>query len=130
MHLIYNIDLVLALVRFEPSLLDEVTDVVDSSIGCCIYLDDIEHGRVIKSDTIRTCMTWIAITQVSTIDSLREDASAGCLTRSTRTMKEVCMPHTVVGECTTEDGLDAVLSDDRVPVSRAVLGVEAQCFAN
>ena len=70
-------------------------------------------------------MTWIAVTKIGTIDSLREDASAGSLTRSTRTMKEVCMPHTVVCECTTEDCLDAVLADDRVPVARSILGVEA-----
>ena len=35
------------------------------------------------------------------------------------------MSHAVVCERIAEDGLDAVLSDDRVPVSRAILGVEA-----
>lgn len=40
-------------------------------------------------------------------------------------MKEVCMSHTIVCECITKYGFDTVLSDDRVPVSRAILGVEA-----
>ena len=39
-------------------------------------------------------------------------------------MKEVCMSHAVVCECIAEDGLDAILSDDRVPILGAILGIE------
>lgn len=35
------------------------------------------------------------------------------------------MSYAAVCECILKDGLDAVLTDDRVPVARAVLGVEA-----
>ena len=34
------------------------------------------------------------------------------------------MPNSIMRERILEDGLDAVLSDDRIPVLRAVLGVE------
>lgn len=61
MHLVDDIDFVFSLVRFESSLLDEITDIVDSGIGCCIYLDDIEHGRVIKSNTIGTGMARVPV---------------------------------------------------------------------
>ena len=83
MHLIYDIDLVSSLIRLESCLLDKVTDIVHSSIRRSIYLDDIEHSRIIKGETIRTCMTWIAISEIGTIHPLCEYASARCLTGST-----------------------------------------------
>lgn len=63
MDFIYDIDFVFSLIRFEPGFLDEVSDIVDSSIARRIYLDDIEHTPIIERDTIRTCMTRIPITQ-------------------------------------------------------------------
>jgi hypothetical protein len=124
MHLIDDIDFVFSLIWFESSLLDEISDIVDSGIGCCIYLDDIEHGSVIECETVCTFMTGIPISEIDTIHPLGKDTRTRRLTRSTRTMKEVCMSHAVVCECIAEDSLDAILSDDRIPIPRTILGVE------
>ncbi len=125
MHLIDNIDLVFALVRFESCTFDEFTDIVDSGVGCRIDLDDIEHRSVIECNTIRTLVTWVTIPETQTIDPLREYTSTRRLTCSTRTMEQVRMTCAIMCEAIFEDSFDTILSDNRIPIPRTILGVEA-----
>jgi hypothetical protein len=60
-HLIDDIYLVATLVGLESSTFYKFTDIVDSSVRCCIYLDYVEHRSLIKSYTIRTLVAWISI---------------------------------------------------------------------
>ncbi len=124
MDFIDNIDLVFSLVWFESRLLDEVSHILDSIVRCSIDLDTIEHISFIKSYTVSTFMAWITILQIETIDSLCEDTSGGSLAGSTRTREYIGMTHSILDERSTEYIRDGILSDDGVPVTGAIFGIE------
>ena len=124
MDFVYDIDFVFSLIGFEACSLDELTDIVDSSVRCCIDLDDIEHGLTIESKTVCTRMTWISVSEIETVDRLGEDACTRRLPSSTRTMKEVCMADASTSEAISEDLRDVVLTDDGVPVFWSVFRVQ------
>lgn len=124
MHFIDDIDLVLSLIGLESCLIDEVADIVDAIVRCSVDLDDIEHRPIIERDTIGALMAWISVFEIRTIDSLGEDTSGRGFTRSTRTREDIGVSDSVGREARAEDSRDGVLSDDRVPISRAVFGVE------
>lgn len=69
-------------------------------------------------------MTRIAILEIETVNSLREDTSTCGFSCSTRSMKEVGMSDSVVSEAISEDSTDAILSDNRIPILGTILGVE------
>lgn len=124
MDLVDDVDFIFSLIGFESGLFDEITDILDAVIARSVDLDTVEHRPRVESPTILTCMTGIPILQISTIDSLSEDTSAGCFSCSTRSMKEVGMIHSISSEAISEDGRDVILSDDTVPIMGAVGSIE------
>lgn len=125
MYFIDDIDLVFALIGLESCLVDEVADIVDAIVRCSVDLDDIEHRPIVEGDTIGTLVAWISIVDIDTIDSLCQYSSGRGFTRSARTREDIGMSDSVGREARAEDGRDGVLSDDRVPISGSVFGVEA-----
>jgi hypothetical protein len=89
MYLIDDVDFVSSLIGFKSSLFDEVSDIFYSVVRCSIDLDTIEHISRIKSHAMSTLVTWIAILEIETIDSLRHDTSRGSFARSTRTREDI-----------------------------------------
>jgi hypothetical protein len=75
-------------------------------------------------------MAWISILgiiiifEIETIDSLGEYTSGRRLPSSTRTCEDICMPNTILSERSTEYIRDGILSDEWVPVTRAIFGIE------
>ena len=124
MDFIDDIDLVLSLIGFESRLLDEITDILDTIVARSIDLDTVEHYSILECMTIPTFMAGIPILKIRTIHSFCKDTSTRCLTRSARSMKEISMSDTIGLEAISEYSRDVVLSDDGVPVMRAVEGVE------
>ena len=95
MYFIDNIDFELALIRFEPCLLDQFADIIYSSIARRVDLDTVEHRSIIERLTVFTCMTWIPVLEIRAVDAFREYARARSFPRSPRSMKEVGMTDTI-----------------------------------
>jgi hypothetical protein len=69
-------------------------------------------------------MTRISIIHASTIDSLCKDTSAGCLSCSAGTMKEVSVSYAIVFESILENLCSVMLSNDRIPISGTIFCIE------
>jgi hypothetical protein len=130
MYLIDDIDFVFSLIGRKTGFFYEVADVLYTVVRCTIDLDRVEHRPIIKCLAILTCMTGIAILEVETIDSLREDTSTRRLASSARSCEYIRMSDSIMDEGGSEYPRDSILSDNRVPISGAIGGVEAQCLAN
>ncbi len=124
MYLIDNIDFVSSLSWFISGLLDEVTNIINTIITCPVDLDNIKYTAIVESSTVLTLMTWISILEIGTVDSLCQYTSACCFSCSARTRKNVGMSNSVHLERIAKYRRNHILSDDRIPVSRAVFGIE------
>ena len=124
MDLVDDVDLELSLVRFESCLIDEISDIVDPSITRCIDLDHIEHRSGIEGLAVDTLMTGISILEVGTVHRLSENTSTRRLSRSARSMKEVGVSNSIKFEGISEDRRRIVLTDYRIPIFRAIGGIE------
>ena len=129
MNFIDDIDFVLSLIGFEPRLLDEITHIFYAIVARSIDLDTVEHDSILECMTIPTFMAGIPILKIRTIHSLRKDTLTGRFSRSARSMKEVGMSNSTSLEAISQYSRDVVLSHDRIPVMRAVEGVERHIVA-
>lgn len=124
MYFIDDIHLPLSLCWFVSSLVDEVADIVYSGITRGIDLDDIEHATRIECFTVLTFMTWISILQIFAINSLCQYTSARCLSSSTTSREDISVSYTTLSQTISEYRRNQVLSNDRIPITRAIEGVE------
>ncbi len=112
MNFIDDIDFIFSLIRFKSGLFYQITDIFHTCIARCIYFDDVEHGAVIERLAMDTDVTGIAILEIETIHSLREDTSTCRLSCSTRSMKKISMIDSATYETIFQDSSDITLSDN------------------
>ncbi len=75
MYLIDDVYFIGSLIGLELSLFDHLSDIIDSSIGCRIDLDHIEHTSPRKCFTVYTCPTRITLLCESyTVERFGKDA--------------------------------------------------------
>ena len=124
-HLIYDIDLVLAGHRRVEGFFLQITDIADTVVGSGIYLGDI---GVILVDTLAyiTFKTGIPVLQVGTVESFCEYLRAGSLSRSTRARKEISVGGLPVFELIFQRCGDMLLRNDIIESTRAVFSVKCE----
>ena len=95
MHLIDDIHLVFSLCRTVGNLLPDLTDVVDTVVGCRIDLDHVHGCSRLDRFTGRTFVTGTSIHRLLTVDRFRKDLCHGRLTGSTGSTEQKCVTDTV-----------------------------------
>ncbi len=89
MHLIYDIDLVLACLWRYSHTIDYRTNVVDTVVGSGIELELIEGCSFVETAAVGTLITSFSLgSDVPAIDGLGQDAGTGRFTNPARTTKQ------------------------------------------
>lgn len=125
MNLVYDVYLVSALCRCESGMIDNLTDIIHSSIAGCVNLYDINHLACVVADTIRTFMTGVSIWRdIRTVYSLRKYTSERRFTDTMKAKKYVPMMKCLCFTRIREDFFYKILTDDIGEIFRTVRLVE------
>ena len=95
MHLINDIHLVFSLCGTVGNLLPDLTDVVDTVVGCRIDLDHIHGCSRLYRPTGRALVTWTAVHRLLTVDRFCKNLCHGRFTGSTGSTEQKCVTDTV-----------------------------------
>jgi len=108
MHLVDDIDLVLAGLWRYSHAIDYRTNVVDTVVGSGIKFENVE-------------LHIVQMFSNGAIHSLGENAGAGCFTYTTRSGKQIGLRNLIVGNSTLQGGSDVLLAHHRFPGVGTVL---------
>lgn len=125
MHLIDDIDLIFSLCWSEFGVFDDLSYIFDTSIARCIYLYDIDHSLIGKSETVLTFFTRIPIGEdIRTVDRLCKNSGECCLTCSVKSEKDIAMVDRLVFARIHEYFFHKALPHDIVKCMRSVFLIE------
>ena len=95
MHLVDNINLILALRWRIRHFFPNLTDIVNTVVGCRINLDHIHGSLLIDRTAHSTFIAGTAIDRMFAIHCLGKNLGNGSLTGSSCTAKQIGMPDTI-----------------------------------
>ena len=103
MHLIDDVNLIFALCWTVGYFLADLTDVVNTVVGCCIDLDHIHGGSCLNGFAHGTFVAGTAVYRMFAVYCLRQDLCNRSLSGTSRSAEQVCVSDTVrldlVGQC-------------------------------
>ena len=112
MHLVDDVDLVLADRRQIGYLVAQVADVVNAVVRRGIHLDDVHDGAGVNALTNFTLAAGVRAGGVQTVDRLGKDLGAGGLAGAAHAGKEVGVAHAARRHLIAQCCDDAALCDD------------------
>ena len=103
MHLVDDVNLVFPLCRTVGYLLADLTDIVNTIVGCGINLDHIHSGSCLDGLAHVTFIAGTAIYRMFAVYCLRQDLRNRSLTGTSGSAEQICVSDTVgldlVGQC-------------------------------
>ena len=95
MHLVDDVYAVLGSGGSKGDLVDYRADIVDTAVGGCVHLDDIEYLSAVDAAAVLAYSAGIAVADIEAVDRLGEYLGAGGLARTARAREEIGMVHAV-----------------------------------
>ena len=113
-HLVDDIHTLFYRDRGEHGFLAQLTDIVNTVVRCCVYLDNIENAAVLNAEAGRTFAAGVAVFGMLAVKRLGKDFCAGGLARAPRADKQVRMGQPVGNYLVFERFGNVFLPDDLV----------------
>lgn len=112
-YLIYDVDFEFSLRWCEFGMVDNFTNIIDTSVACCIYLYNIDHTTCVIGSTIRANMTRVPFCGYGcTIDCFCKYTSERRLSNTMKSEKYVTMMKCLSFTGIAENFFYKILTDD------------------
>ena len=119
MHLVDNIDGVLAYLRRYSHLVNQRTDILDRVIGSGIEFVDIERPLLIEGLATLALIAGVkSVLRVKTVNGFRENTRTGGFAHSSRSAEEICMRQMVLTDSVLQRLGERLLTDDLLKCRR------------
>ena len=126
MNLVYDIDGVTCFSGNIGNIVDNFTDVVNTSVGGCVKLGNIEDRTVRDTAANLTFVAGRAVLWVQTVYRARKDLGAGGLARSACATEEIGMTDTVVHYLVFQRFRNVSLTDDVLEYGRPPFTIKSE----
>ena len=130
MYFVDDEDTLFAFGRCICHIFADVTDVIDTVVGCGIHFDDIGDGTRQDTAADLTLTARIAVMRVLAVESPGKQLGTGCLTRTAGAAEQISVRGLSGAYLMTEDGGNMLLSGNIVKRRRPPFAVQRLMHEN
>ena len=121
MHLVDDIDLILAYLWGNVYLLHQLADVVNGIVGGSIQLEDVVRALLVECSTRLTLVACLPVfARIQTVDGLGKDTRTGGLSHASRSAEEVGLCQFPCGDGVFQRGDERLLTHYRLESGGAI----------